>query len=129
MDILDYMDGSIGPHQFGSLQGSSTVHALVELVHLWHKALDTPHNMVRVVMLYFAKAFDRVDHTTVLKKLANLGLLNFWVRCLTEFLCGRRQRVKLGQHLSEWPQVRAEVPQGTLVGPSAFYCISRTCRQ
>ena len=44
--ILDYMDGSIDPHKFGSLQGSSTVHALVELVHLWHKALDTPGNMV-----------------------------------------------------------------------------------
>ena len=85
--ILDYMDGSIDPHQFGSLQGSSAVHALVELLHLWHKALDTPGNMVRVVMLDFAKAFDRVDHTTVLKKLANLGLPNFLVRWLTEFLC------------------------------------------
>ena len=47
--ILDYMDGSIDPHQFGSLQGSSTIHALVELVYqfLWHKALDTPGNMVQ----------------------------------------------------------------------------------
>ena len=114
------MDGSIDLHQFGSLQGSSAVHALVELLHLWHKALDTPGNMVRVIMLDFAKAFDRVDHMTVLKKLANLGLPNFLVRWLTEFLCERRQWVKLGQHLSEWSQVRAGVPQGTLVGPISF---------
>ena len=71
-------------------------------------------------MLDFAKAFDRVDHTTVLKKLASLGLPNFLVRWLTEFLCERRQRVKLGQHLSEWSQVRAGVPRGTLVGPISF---------
>ena len=118
--ILDYMDGSIDPHQFGSLQGSSAVHALVELLHLWHKALDAPGNMVRVVMLDFAKAFDRVDHTTVVKKLANLGLPNFLVRWLTELLCERRQWVKLGQHRSEWSQVRAGVPEGTLVAPISF---------
>ena len=35
-------------------------------------------------------------------------------------LCKRRQRVKLGQHLSEWSQVRAGVPHGTLVGPISF---------
>ena len=98
--ILDYMYGPIDPHQFGSLQGSSTVHALIELLHLWHKALDTPRNMVRVLMLDFAKAFDRVNHTTVLKKLANLRVPNFLVRWLREFLCERRQRVKLGQNLS-----------------------------
>ena len=71
-------------------------------------------------MLDFAKAFDRVGRTTVLKKRANLGLPNFLVRWLTEFLCERRQRVKLGQHLSEWSQVRAGVRQGTLVGPISF---------
>ena len=127
--ILDYMNSSIDPHQFESLQGSSTAHALVELVHLWHKALEKPRNMVRVVMLDFAKEFDRVDSTTVLKKLASLGLPNFLVRWLTEFFCERRQRVKLGQHLSELSQVKAGVRQGTWWGPSAFYCISMTCRQ
>ena len=66
-------------------------------------------------MLDFAKASDRVDHATVLKKLANLGLPSVLVRWLTEFLCKRRQRVKLGQHLSEWSQVGAGVLQGTLV--------------
>ena len=118
--ILNSMDGFIDPHQFGSLPGSSTVHALVQLVHLWHKALDTPGNMVRVVMLDFAKAFDRVDHTTVLNKFAQLGLPNFLVRWLTGFLCERRQRVRLGQHLSDWSQVKAGVPQGTVLGPISF---------
>ena len=117
---LDCMEGPIDPHQFGSLQGASMVHALVELVHLWHKALDVPGNMVRVVLLDFAKAFDWVDHATLLKKLASLGLPSFLVRWLTGFLCERRQRVRVGRHLSDWSQVRVGVPQGTLVGPISF---------
>ena len=81
------MDSSIAPYHFGFLRGSSTGHALVELVHSWQQALDAPGRMVRAVMLDFAKAFDRVDHTIVLEKLANLGLPNFLVRWLTGFLC------------------------------------------
>ena len=61
-----------------------------------------------------------MDHTAVLKKLANLGLPNFLVGWQTGFLCERKQRVKLGQHLSDWSQVKAEVPQGTLVVPISF---------
>ena len=121
----DWMDtGLYGrfhwPAPLRSLQGSSTVHALVELVRLWHKVLDTSGNMVRVVMLDFAKAFDRVDHTTVLKKLTNLGLPSLLVRWLTGFLCERRQRVRLGQCLSDWSHVNAGVLQGTLAVSISF---------
>jgi len=52
--------------------------------------------------------------------MANLGLPNFMVRWLTSFLCERKQRVKIGQHVSEWAQINAGVPQGTLVGPVSF---------
>ena len=111
---MDFMEDSLDPHQFGSLKGSSTTHALVELVHQWQQALDTPGKMVRVLMLDFSKAFDRVDHTILLDKLANLGLPNFIVKWMTSFLCRRQQRVKIGQYVSDWSTINAGVPQGTL---------------
>ena len=71
-------------------------------------------------MLDFSKAFDRVDHTILFEKMANLGLPNFVVRWLASFLCDCRQCVRLGKHVSEWVQTNARVPQGMLVGPVSF---------
>ena len=76
--------------------------------------------MVRALMLDFTKAFDRVDHPILLGKLASLDLPNFIVRWITNFLCQRKQRVKIGQNVSQWAEVNVGVPQGTLCGPVWF---------
>ena len=39
------------------------------------------------------------------------------------FLCDRRQRVKVGQHYSDWLEVWGTVPQGTLLGVLCFICM------
>ena len=36
------------------------------------------------------------------------------------FLSGRKQRIKIGKTFSDWEDVNAGVPQGTLLGPSTF---------
>ena len=56
---------------------------------------------VVVLMLDFSKAFDRVDHTIALEKLANLGLPDFIVKWMTSFLCRRKERVRIGQYVSD----------------------------
>ena len=66
----------IDSRQYGSIKQSSTVHALVEMTHNWLKALDSPENMVRILVLDFSKAFDRVDHT-ILLNMSTLGLPGF----------------------------------------------------
>ena len=118
--VMDTARGIIDDHQFGSLRGSSTIHALVELVHLWQKALDVPGRRVRVLLLDFSEAFDRVDHSLLLEKFGNLGLPDFLVRWLTSFLCQRGQKVKLCSAQSEWTTMNAGVPQGTVLGPVGF---------
>lgn len=118
--VKDFIANDIDPHQYGSVQNSSTVHALVELVHRWQQALDEPGNALRVLLLDYSKAFDRVDHNILLRKLANMGIPDFLIRWFTSFLCGRRQRTKIGDILSEWTSINAGVPQGTLFGPVGF---------
>ena len=118
--VMEAAKDTIDKHQFGSMRGSSTVHALIELVHQWQQALDTPGRRVRLLFLDFSKAFDRVDHTLLLQKIANLGIPDFLVRWLTSFLCHRQQRVKLGTVLSEWTSINAGIPQGTVLGPIGF---------
>ena len=53
---MDIKQDIIDPLQLGSLPGRSTAHVVVQLVHLWQQALDSPGKMVRVIMLDFSKA-------------------------------------------------------------------------
>ncbi|KAK2176530.1 hypothetical protein NP493_657g00006 [Ridgeia piscesae] len=48
----------VDPQQFGSVKGTSTVHALIELVHRWKAALDSSGTMIRVLLVDFSKPFD-----------------------------------------------------------------------
>ena len=45
---MDTAGNVVDDHQFGSLRGSSTVHALVELVRQWREALDVPGRRVHL---------------------------------------------------------------------------------
>ena len=76
--IMDITMDQIDPQQYGSIKGTSTVHALVELVHKWKYAVETPGTIVRILLVDFSKAFDRVDHHILMTKCASLGLPNFY---------------------------------------------------
>ena len=64
-------------------------------------------------MIDFSKAFDRIDHNILLMKLSNLDVPPI---CAI-FLQDRQFRVKLGEVRSNWKQINAGVPQGTILGP------------
>jgi len=48
--ILDAIGNKFDKKQFGAIQGRSTRHALVDIMHKWHKALDE-RNAIRVVCI------------------------------------------------------------------------------
>ena len=75
---------------------------------------------VRILLVDFSKAFDRIDHHILMTKCASLGLPTFITKWLTSFLCQRKQRVKIGSVKSEYTTVNAGVPQGTIFGPIGF---------
>ena len=118
--ITDITMDQIDPQQYGSIKGTSTVHALVELVHKWKYAVETPRTIVRILLVDFSKPFDRVDHHILMTKCASLGLPTFITKWLTSFLCQRKQGVKIGSVKSEYTRVNAGVPQSTIFGPIGF---------
>jgi len=65
-----------------------------------NEALDNGKS-VRALFADYAKAFDHVDHGTVLKKLNNYGVPAFIINWLVSFLRERQQRVKIGDVLSD----------------------------
>ena len=88
-------------------------------MHKWHKALDE-RNAIRVVFIDYVKAFDHVDHLTVIKKLAVLGAPTIILRWIQSFLMDRQQRVKIGNVFSDWASPNGGMPQGTYLGPYVF---------
>ena len=99
--ILTEIETKIDPRQYGALKGKSTTHELVDLLHHWHQALDN-NSSVRAVFIDYAKAFDHVDHTIIIRKLSELGVSPVLTRWMASFLCDRQQRVKLSDCFSDW---------------------------
>ena len=77
-------------------------------------------SQVDIILLDFAKAFDKVPHHRLLHKLEYYGVnpkTNRWIR---SFLENRKQSVILEGTVSMQVQVLSGVPQSTVLGPLLF---------
>lgn len=77
---------------------------------------------VDIVLLDFAKAFEKVPHTRLLHKLDHYGVRGN-VKCWIEsFLSQRKQQVVLDGVRSDTAEVLSGMPRGTVLGPLLFLC-------
>ena len=74
----------------------------------------------RAILLDISKAFDKVWHKGLIYKLRQYGVSGNLLALLTDFLSNRKQRVVLnGQHFT-WADIKAGVPQDSILGPLLF---------
>ncbi len=122
--VLKWVDSVIGPQlddkQFGSISGTCTTDALVEMVHRWYEATDSLGTRVRVLLLDYSKAFDLINHHRLIDKLEAFGIPPHVVRWMAAFLLDRNHNVRIGDVLSGSGAPNGGVPQGTLSGPKNF---------
>ena len=75
---------------------------------------------VRGVFLDITKAFDKVWHEGLFFKLKQNGISGNLQNLLCDFLRKRKQRALLNGQSSDWSDVKAGVPQGSITGPLLF---------
>ena len=76
--------------------------------------------MTGAVFVDLRKAFDTVDHTTLLGKLSTIGVINHERNWFDDYLTGRSQVVGLNDVLSDSEPVIVGLPQGSILGPLLF---------
>ena len=107
------------PLQHGFRKNRSCETQLLEFVEDVSKNLST-NKQTDILVMDFAKAFDKVCHSLLLHKLHHYGIQNKTNRWIKAFLSGRCQAVAMEGHLSDPVSVESGVPQGSVLGPSLF---------
>ena len=105
--------------QHGFRPTRSVVSNLLCFTNFVGKSLDSSIQ-VDVIYTDFEKAFDRVDHSILIKKLFHYGFSNSLVDFFKSYLSDRKQYVSCGLHCSSEYHASSGVPQGSNLGPLLF---------
>ena len=93
--------------------------ALMILLDKIVKALENGDDVIGVY-LDFSKAFDTVDHGTLLLKLEHNGVRGSALKWFKSYLSDRQQYVTYNGVSSQLKNINCGVPQGSVLGPLLF---------
>merc|ERR1712215_413628 len=90
-------------------------HYLIKLTDEAYKITDKG-NATTAITIDYSKAFDLVDHSTLINKLSEHGVRNNLIHMVLSFLSDRKHYTNANGVKSELVSITCGVPQGTLTG-------------
>ena len=120
-NLYNYLNSNnlITNNQSGFRPGDSVVNQLLSIVH--DIAFEDKNCLeVRSIFLDMSKAFDKVWHEGLIFKLKQNGVEGNLMALFQNYLTNRKQRVVINGSESTWGDIKAGVPQGSVLGPLLF---------
>ena len=111
--------GHLSLSQHGFRPGRSCTTNLLLAQSHWTSSADSGLG-VDVIYLDLSKAFDRVRHDILIKKLLSYNVQGNCLRWIYNFLQQRKIAVRVHGELSHWEHEPCGVPQGSVLGPRLF---------
>ena len=104
------------PNQSGFRKKHSCQTALTSLVDQWLTNINNDE-FNGVIFIDFKKAFDVIDHSLLLRKLALYGMSDCAMELFRSYLNNRQQCVNVGTRKSSLSTLMYGIPQGSVLGP------------
>lgn len=105
--------------QHGFRKGCSTTTNLLQLTTIINRGF-VQRKQTDIVYTDFSKAFDKVNHKLLLKKLNTMGFSYNSLKWIESYLLNRKQCVRFKNVTSKLIDVLSGVPQGSHLGPLLF---------
>ena len=112
-------NGILCPEQHGFRKTRSCETQLLEFTGELFETMEGG-NQADILILDFAKAFDRVNHSLLIHKLQHYGIRGKVKAWIQAYLKDRQQTVLVNGANSEMVTVKSGVPQGSVIGPILF---------
>nr|CAH8849950.1 unnamed protein product [Trichobilharzia regenti]CAH8862840.1 unnamed protein product [Trichobilharzia regenti] len=119
--ITDFLltENLITPSQHGFIKSRSCMTCHLELFDFITGLIDQKF-LVLIVYIDLKKAFDKVCHDLLLKKLKAYGISGNLLDWCNSFMRGRSQSVKINDTFSSTTPISSGVIQGSVLGPLFF---------
>ena len=117
--IAPKLDSQLSSSQSGFRKGRSCYDNLLRVTNAIQSARSRGSHLP-AVFLDLSKAFDTVWHPGLLHKLWQKGIRGRTWLWIHSFLCARQLRVVQSGYASNWYDITAGVPQGSVLAPLLF---------